>query len=541
MKRPRAHEIDDEAQDIFRAALPKSWVCGQYEKDYGKDYYVELVDNGELTGGAFSVQLKGKKHLTTVNKGRQISFPLETKYIRYFAEKVEMPVFLVVADVTAKRAYWLFVQEYVDNELDSKKPYWRQHAEVALRIPIDHSLEDNNQLREAVDSSLAYMKRKYPGTIEDSIAHEKKRLEKLDPRLAVNVGVADGKVVYTMQPKEPIDFTLSIAGHNDSVAQKYRELIEQGTLVDLSEVNASVHGLPAMSPSDRILQAQYQQHVMMEVRITLLDKAGSDLETLDPVVGQAVGGTAEMRFKESLGQSILNVHAKVMRSNEPAPGIRVQLTFSFDMWRWGGKSVSTLPYFDQVASFVRHLNAGGSFRCSMTVQGNPLFDIPGGLPIDDAIREVGLYCEIFTIAREISKWSRIDPIVPDSMPPDQVDDLFKLADLLDPNRTVVPYPNKELILEIPCEVVRAQLDSGKSMFGGHGTATLVPDLAPLSFLGVPVEVCGFSADVSEVIFQQTESDMRAWLDSTSEPIARVVAVSTPTATLTKSFSGIRRL
>ena len=64
MKRPRSHEIDEMAMRVFQCALPPSWVVNKQPLDYAKDYLVEIVEAGTLTGITFLVQLKGQESLS---------------------------------------------------------------------------------------------------------------------------------------------------------------------------------------------------------------------------------------------------------------------------------------------------------------------------------------------------------------------------------------------------------------------------------------------------------------------------------------------
>lgn len=541
MKRPRQHEIDDEAQAILRNLLPSSWVCSEFRKDYGKDFLVELVDKGELTGKAFVVQLKGIESPRTIRGGSMVSFPMEVDHLRYYADKMGLPVFLVVANVAVRMAYWIFVQEDVDTALSRRRSKWREQKNVSVHVPVANDLSDTAKLRAAVDAALDYMKGKYPGKVEDAIAAAKRKMEELDPRIGVEVGVRDGKITYTMHPKEDVEFSLRLSGDKDIVAKKYRELVDEGRLVDLSGVNARILGLPSVHDAGKVVQVQFQRRSPMEVRICLLGPDGSELSRLDPIAGHAVGGMKEMRLCEPLGQSILNAHLTWTLPHDGEPRHHVSGTFSFDMGRWGGKHVSVLPYFDQVNSLVQHLADGGDLRWIVTTQGNELFDQRGRLPVDDAIRQVAVYCSIFRTARGVAQWSGIDPVVPATMTPDETDDLFHLAEILDPQRRTVPHAGMELVMEMPREKVRSHLETGASPFGGRGVARVVPELPIFSFLGVPVEVYGFVGEISEVQFQQSGEDMRRWLDETEEPVARVSAISAPGATLTKEVGGVRRL
>src|SRR5216684_8467377 len=99
MKRPRTHEIDEEAMRILKSSLPVAWIVSEQHPDYAKDFLVEIVEDQELTGVNFFIQLKGEESAKPVDEGRFVSFPLKKKHAIYYADKLRQPLFLVVVDV----------------------------------------------------------------------------------------------------------------------------------------------------------------------------------------------------------------------------------------------------------------------------------------------------------------------------------------------------------------------------------------------------------------------------------------------------------
>src|SRR5688500_7732652 len=98
MNKARSHKIDTEARRVFESSLPSTWVPNEQRNDYGKDYLVEIGEkNGDLTGCNFFVQLKGTERIRHSVNRACVCFPLETKYAKYYLDKVkDLPVFLVV-------------------------------------------------------------------------------------------------------------------------------------------------------------------------------------------------------------------------------------------------------------------------------------------------------------------------------------------------------------------------------------------------------------------------------------------------------------
>jgi hypothetical protein len=92
----RTHQTDRHAQRLLADFLPDTWVPNKHDDDYAKDYLVEIGDdNGELTGEAFYVQLKGQEKARYSSDRLCVKYSLESKYASYYSEKIkDLPVFL---------------------------------------------------------------------------------------------------------------------------------------------------------------------------------------------------------------------------------------------------------------------------------------------------------------------------------------------------------------------------------------------------------------------------------------------------------------
>ena len=155
MKKPLSHQIDDAARAIFDDLRPKTWVANEHRHDYGKDYLVEMGEaNGNLTGESFYVQLKGQVRVSFNSSGKLAKFSLRTKHAAYYLDKVkDLPVFLVVVDVTKKRGWWVHLQPILDGE-----SLWRRRNSVTIDLPASNELADVGKLREAVEVAKRWMR-----------------------------------------------------------------------------------------------------------------------------------------------------------------------------------------------------------------------------------------------------------------------------------------------------------------------------------------------------------------------------------------------
>lgn len=133
MKRPKQHIIDTQAQALFKQSLPSEWVIRPMVPDYGIDYEVEIVEKGLLTGFTFYVQLKGT--LSPKYADGSLCLPFEVEKLRYYSERVNMPVLIVVADLTNQTCLWLYIQKYIREVLRPSNPHWYSQKRVTLFLP----------------------------------------------------------------------------------------------------------------------------------------------------------------------------------------------------------------------------------------------------------------------------------------------------------------------------------------------------------------------------------------------------------------------
>ncbi len=139
MKRPKTHQIDNEAKKEFLYACPKNWSVQNPSEDYGIDYYIRVFEENneyEATNIFFEVQLKGVERYYDENE-KYIKFRIKTDPLKFFL-KVSNPVFLIIVNTTSKNIHWLLIQKYINESLNLKKPNWGNQKTVTLNIPKDN-------------------------------------------------------------------------------------------------------------------------------------------------------------------------------------------------------------------------------------------------------------------------------------------------------------------------------------------------------------------------------------------------------------------
>lgn len=118
-KRPTEHVIQSASWKIFQSNTPAEWIIREVtERDYGIDSYIEIVSpEGKVTGELCSIQLKGTDNIDW----REIPQSKERRYrlsgirkstVNYWMN-LPIPVFIVLADLETRKAYFTPVKEKI--------------------------------------------------------------------------------------------------------------------------------------------------------------------------------------------------------------------------------------------------------------------------------------------------------------------------------------------------------------------------------------------------------------------------------------------
>ena len=156
MKRTKQHRIDASAKAILMKNAPKNWSLAEPSEDYGNDYFVKVFDKDtdEATKISFIIQLKGTEDYKKDEK--HVKFSISTDYLKYYYYKVDMPVFLVVVDTINEEYCWLFIQKYINEELNVKKPNWKSQQTITLYIPIENTFSNPQIIEQTAAEGSQY-------------------------------------------------------------------------------------------------------------------------------------------------------------------------------------------------------------------------------------------------------------------------------------------------------------------------------------------------------------------------------------------------
>ena len=116
-QRTRKHIIASQSLNyVERFIYDKGHSAERVESDYGYDLIVSTYDaDGYVESGFILLQLKATDSIKKIESNSYVSFTISVKdYRLWMAEGY--PVFLIVYDAVARRAYWLYFQKYFKDD-----------------------------------------------------------------------------------------------------------------------------------------------------------------------------------------------------------------------------------------------------------------------------------------------------------------------------------------------------------------------------------------------------------------------------------------
>lgn len=131
-QRPRTQVLETESQKFVKGILPSEWIAIEPQYDYGIDFDVEIVEQTFVTGVHFLMQLKSTDNIK-INKKGYVTYSCETSTLRYFLARSEQVIFLVY-DAKSKIGYWIWIKDYITNEL-AKNKNWKKQKTATVKIP----------------------------------------------------------------------------------------------------------------------------------------------------------------------------------------------------------------------------------------------------------------------------------------------------------------------------------------------------------------------------------------------------------------------
>lgn len=136
-RRTREHIIEDLSENhLERMVLNAGHLLRRPSRDYGVDVTMfHFSENGELENGEVRFQLKATDELKLVSDGKYATVRVKTGDIQYWSMEF-YPFILVLYAAQERRAFWIGIDEILDQSLDLD-----QQTET-IRIPVSNKLSE---------------------------------------------------------------------------------------------------------------------------------------------------------------------------------------------------------------------------------------------------------------------------------------------------------------------------------------------------------------------------------------------------------------
>lgn len=140
--RTREHVIASRSvAHVERFIVAAGHTAESFVSDYGYDLslYTYAPDGGVEPGNVL-IQIKATEGLRTLHGGKAISFPMEWRDIALWRSEI-MPVIFIVHDIVQDAAYWLYVQEWIEDSVTRVEPL-KQSGSINVHLSIDNVVNE---------------------------------------------------------------------------------------------------------------------------------------------------------------------------------------------------------------------------------------------------------------------------------------------------------------------------------------------------------------------------------------------------------------
>ena len=134
--RTREHVLADLSINyVERQVLLRGFAVNRMTTDYGIDLLMRTYgDAGEVESGHVLFQVKATDSLQLHKDEQTIAVRVEVADLKAWQDEW-MPVILVVYDGQSDKAYWLYVQKYLDEKQASGDDLLAEQDRVTIRLP----------------------------------------------------------------------------------------------------------------------------------------------------------------------------------------------------------------------------------------------------------------------------------------------------------------------------------------------------------------------------------------------------------------------
>ncbi len=140
--RTRQHVLADLSVNfVERQVLLRSFAVNRMDSDYGIDLLMlTYEEDGAVESGHVLFQVKATDSPKLIQAGRSIACRIEVADLKAWQDEW-MPVILVLYDGQRDKAYWLYVQQYLNDKNVAGEDLLAEQDRLTVRIPRRNRLD----------------------------------------------------------------------------------------------------------------------------------------------------------------------------------------------------------------------------------------------------------------------------------------------------------------------------------------------------------------------------------------------------------------
>lgn len=234
---------------------------------------------------------------------------------------------------------------------------WKTRAEDLASDELDTRPPAHGDAQEQLVGALTgHTKRLLPSLIKNAHAASVEALELLDPRFHIESSHQGGVTRFRIEALETVPFRLSVPEERMAEWQRGVDAAMQaGTPFEIDAAGFTVQGstlLTHVFDGDDELEERkltFTPHAMpARLKWSALTEATAVRRGFDDVTGSLAMGTSQWTFRGEVwdGLAVLTIQMRHV-----APPWNGNFSLRFDVDRWVGRNIRTLPYLDAVIDF----------------------------------------------------------------------------------------------------------------------------------------------------------------------------------------------
>ncbi|MCI5219632.1 MAG: hypothetical protein D3914_10720 [Candidatus Electrothrix sp. LOE2] len=187
--------------------------------------------------------------------------------------------------------------------------------------------------------------------------------ERLDPRFIVETSYYKGSTHYSIHPKEPVDFKLSVDSHyKKQFLEKFKKSIEHGDDVVIESSAVKFKGLPILEEiqKDKVGSFQFEKlpRKPITIRIKLVSPDSKKEVFFYDFAGYYVIGTKSITLRAAGLDGLISLKATFFTDADLLLKDDAIFNFTNNFNLWDRSELNTLQYFDKIYDFFYKMKSG---------------------------------------------------------------------------------------------------------------------------------------------------------------------------------------